>query len=118
MNLTKLTGSLINKSQKLRGDLRAGRISIEIYKCHIAGILTNYKLGNLMLKSSKDEYRNKELPDLNELPDGEIEMIKCPGMDNKLIARAECLDYSGESRFNECTCEIGIETKKLLLPEN
>jgi hypothetical protein len=40
--------------------------------------------------------------------------VNCPEQD-KLITRAECLDYSGS--HPDCQgCEIGPETKQLLLP--
>lgn len=48
----------------------------------------------------------------------EVEMVPCIGMDNKLIARQDCLDYSGEDKFPECLCEHGKITKDLLLPKN
>ena len=51
------------------------------------------------------------------LGDPEIDKVKCPYQD-RLITRAECLDYSGEARhLEECSgCEIGIATKGKLLP--
>ena len=50
------------------------------------------------------------------LGDPEVDKVKCP-YQNKLITRAECLDYSGEARhFEECNgCVIGIATKDKLL---
>ncbi len=51
------------------------------------------------------------------LGDPEIDKIKCPAQE-KLIIRAECLDYSGQ-HYEDCNdCEIGISTKnKLLTPK-
>ncbi len=50
------------------------------------------------------------------LGDPEVDKVKCPEKD-ALILRAECLDYSGH-HYEECKgCEIGIATKKKLLPE-
>lgn len=45
----------------------------------------------------------------------EIEMIRCVGLNNALIARRDCLDYSGSSKFPECLCDQGKTTKNLLL---
>ena len=119
MNSVNLIGSSINEIQKLRADLRTGRISPESYKCQLAGIITIFKGVNLMLKASMSEFKNKKFPDLKALTDVEIEMLKCPAMDDKSIARSECLDYSGSQKLEECSgCKIGKETKKLLLPEN
>lgn len=45
------------------------------------------------------------------------EKVKCP-LSEKLIMRAECLDYSG-SHYDECKgCEIGRYTKSIMLPED
>lgn len=50
------------------------------------------------------------------LGDPEFDKVKCPIRDD-LITRAECLDYSG-SHFDNCKdCEIGSETKEMLLPD-
>ena len=50
------------------------------------------------------------------LNDPETEKVKCPSQ-NKVIHRADCLDYSG-SHYDECSgCEIGVTTKAMLLPE-
>ena len=46
----------------------------------------------------------------------EVEMVPCIGMNNALIARRDCLDYSGSSTYPECLCETGKATKNLLLP--
>jgi len=44
----------------------------------------------------------------------ELEMIKCPDQGDKMITRAECLDYSGG--HESCrTCEADKTTKRLLL---
>jgi len=52
------------------------------------------------------------------LGDPEVDKVKCPEHD-KLITRAECLDYSGEPKnVGFCSqCDIGKATKRLLLPE-
>jgi hypothetical protein len=47
----------------------------------------------------------------------EVEMIPCIGMNNAIIARRDCLDYSGSNTYPECLCETGRVTKNLLLPE-
>ena len=50
-----------------------------------------------------------------ELGDPEIDKVKCP-LQDELITRADCIDYSGKHSFDECLgCEIGIETKEKLL---
>lgn len=48
----------------------------------------------------------------------EVDKVKCPYHDN-LITRSECLDESGEAENMErCQgCEIGAESKRLILPE-
>jgi len=49
------------------------------------------------------------------LGDPEVDKVKCPLQDN-LITRAECLDYSG-SYGDDCRgCDIGRTTKAKLLP--
>jgi hypothetical protein len=48
------------------------------------------------------------------LGDPEMDKVKCP-INDKLISREGCLDYSG-SHFNECNgCDIGSSTKDALL---
>ena len=49
------------------------------------------------------------------LGDPEADKVKCPEQDS-LITRQDCLDYSGT--HSDCAdCEIGIATKRKLLPE-
>ena len=49
------------------------------------------------------------------LGDPEADKVKCPEQES-LITRQECLDYSGT--HPDCSdCEIGIATKRKLLPE-
>jgi hypothetical protein len=49
------------------------------------------------------------------LGDPEIDKVKCPLQDN-LITRSECLDYSGH-HYEDCSgCEIGKATKDKLIP--
>jgi len=49
------------------------------------------------------------------LGDPEIDKVKCP-IQEKIICRHDCLDYSG-SHFDDCQgCEIGRATKEKLLP--
>lgn len=48
------------------------------------------------------------------LGDPEVDKVKCP-LNDEILTRSECLDYSG-SHFDDCKeCEIGIKTKNLLL---
>ena len=50
------------------------------------------------------------------LGDPEVDKVKCPLQDH-LITRSECLDYSGHHSLDDCKgCEIGKATKDLLLP--
>lgn len=50
------------------------------------------------------------------LGDPEADKVKCPIVE-KLIARGDCLEYSG-SHYEECRgCEVGKATKEKLLPE-
>lgn len=53
------------------------------------------------------------------LGDPEIDKVKCPLQDD-LITRQECLDFSGEARnFGECSgCQIGKATKDKLIPRD
>lgn len=51
------------------------------------------------------------------LGDPEVDKVKCPDM-NKLIARGECLDYSGDHPEECAGCEVGLATKDKLLPIN
>ena len=48
------------------------------------------------------------------LGDPEVDKVKCPIKDG-LITRSDCLDYSGD-HFEDCkNCDIGSETKRVLL---
>lgn len=49
------------------------------------------------------------------LGDPELDKVKCPYHD-RLITRAECLDYSGSHHEDCMGCEIGKDTKDKLLP--
>lgn len=50
------------------------------------------------------------------LGDPEADKVKCP-VHEKLIARGECMEYSG-SHYDDCKgCEIGAATKNILLGE-
>jgi len=51
------------------------------------------------------------------LGDIEVDKVKCPIQD-KIITRQECLDYSGDiAHYEDCLkCEIGLATKRLLTP--
>lgn len=53
------------------------------------------------------------------LGDQEADKVKCPEHDH-LITRAECLEFSGESKNHDVCigCEIGKATKDLLCPLN
>ena len=53
---------------------------------------------------------------IDTLTDPEIEMVKCPAKDDKLITRSDCLDYSGGQKDEECAgCMAGVDTKRVLL---
>ncbi len=50
------------------------------------------------------------------LGDPEVDKVKCP-VQETIIYRHECLDYSG-SHHEECHgCDIGHKTKQILLPD-
>ena len=50
------------------------------------------------------------------LGDPEVDKVKCPVQD-AIITRAECFDYSG-SHYDDCKgCEIGIKTQQMLVPD-
>jgi len=49
------------------------------------------------------------------LGDPELDKVKCPAND-KIITRAECLDFSGDRKFEECEgCDVGVDNKRRLL---
>lgn len=52
------------------------------------------------------------------LGDPNIDKVKCP-VQNKIITRAECLDYSGETEHIEVcqNCEIRATTREMLLED-
>jgi predicted nucleic acid-binding protein len=99
------------------------RTKLNIYK-------ETHKRAKLILDICIAAHRPKNivntLHDLNLLSKGEtvqvnaeieLEMIQCPDMSDKLISRAECLSYSGESKNNEScsTCKNFNITRRLLL---
>jgi len=112
----------------------AGVVSDERFKNKLSAYSQTEKRAKLMLMSFALAAKFKNAPlnrvfKANLLGDGtaievdtqsvEDEKVKCPGLDFKLIARQECLDWSGENKFEDCKgCEIGLATKNLLLPPN
>jgi len=120
MDLFELGENLVNEVQDIRQDLRSGKISLEAYQQQMGGISVIEKLANMMIKARLTEERIQKplAARFRVLPNPEDEKIKCPGLDFKLIKRSECLDYSGEAKFEDCEgCESGLSTKKVLLPE-
>ncbi len=119
-----------NGLAQLRREFRSGKVSkddVEI-ECRILkeqrGILNMWikiqALNGPIGKIKKAAIRENIIGDGSafsyDTVDSENELIKCPGLDDSLIKRSECLDYSGENKFEECSgCEIGLITKKLLL---
>jgi hypothetical protein len=109
----------------------SGKISTDRVLTKINIYAQTEKRAKLMLQSFAlaAKFRNKPLNrafKANLIGDGtaidtttddpENEQVKCPGLDYKLIKRFECLDWSGERKFNECEgCETGLITKSLLL---
>lgn len=76
---------------------------------------------------SKNKRAKKDLQNMNlietttavdmMLGDPEVDKVKCP-LTGRLITRCDCLDYSGD-HYDECKgCEIGGETKEMLLENN
>jgi len=120
MDLFKLSESLITEIQTLRHSLSAGKISIDNYAAQVGGIAQIEKQQNFILKAAIAQERYKvKIPgmkNLKALSNVEDEQVKCPGMKDEGITRSDCIDYSGDEKFIECIgCEIGTETKNLLL---
>lgn len=71
-------------------------------------------------RSVRTAYETHNLIGRNEsidTGDKEIEMIKCPDMNNTNITRSDCLSYSGETEhIDSCkTCESFIVNRHILL---
>ncbi len=120
----------IKEIRQLKNDLKAGKISHDSAIADLAFYSQTEKRAKLLLQAHALGAKFGR-PVLNrivksnligngvaiEAGDAEIEMIKCPDMDNKIISRAKCLDYSGENNETCQSCENFGITRKLLLPE-
>ena len=128
-------GLLEQEIKEIRQMLRqfdADKINTEHFITKMAGYNQIEKRVRLMLQAHLTAAKHHDIPlkrifRSNLIGDGqaididtidvENELIKCPGLNFELIKRHECLDYSGENKFAECKgCDIGLITKKLLLP--
>ena len=121
MNFLEINLRMIDEAMKLREDLKVGKVSFDNYMAHMGGMATVGKMFDRHLRFLNTEKKLKiSLRDVG--PDlvgynPETEIIECPGA-QKQIERDHCLDWSGEAKFLECDgCEVGKQTKKLLLGE-
>jgi len=121
MNFIEINLNMIDEARILRGDVRSGKISFDQYMAQMGGMSQIGKMLDRHIKFLNAErilkvsLRNVE-PDL--IPyDPEKEAVACPG-NQKSIERQQCIDWSGSSKFDECAgCEVGKQTKTLLLVE-
>ena len=117
-NFYELSTSLINEIQEMRQGLKSGKLSMENYAAQLAGISQIEKQQNILIKVRVIQERFKkpfsEVGDLKLIDDPENQFVDCPGA-AVAIKRSECLDYSGDNKFDECICEAGKETQNLLL---
>jgi len=119
MDLIKMSVQWIEYIEKIMRDRKAGKISSDTYMQELHGISQIEKFANVMIKTriTEEKFKKPIVADYKALANPEEEKVECPGC-QKQIKRADCLDYSGSNEFDECTgCEIGIQTKNLLLPE-
>ena len=111
---------MIQEAITLGENVRSGKVSAETYMMRMAGMIQTGKMMDRHINFLKTEKALKislsnvgpELVGYNP----EIERVKCPAI-KKPIERRECLDFSGEKKFEECICEVGAQTRTLLLPE-
>ena len=130
-------GLLEEEIKEIRQMIRqydAGVIEDEKFKNKLNAYSQTEKRAKLMLMSFALAAKFKNAPlnrafKANLLGDGtaievdtqsvEDEKVKCPGTDFELIARHQCLDWSGKNKFEDCEgCETGLTTKKVLLSRN
>jgi len=126
-----LSDSMVNEFEKAYRKFRKGKMEPSEFSLHISAAKTTHKMigqqiqeANLAIQNRKAYRILKQKNIVDETTaiqvegDKENDKVKCP-VQGKLITRAECLDYSGESEhMEECSgCEIGIENKKLLIDE-
>lgn len=120
----------IKEIHKLRKLFNDGKMDIEKFMANMRAFDQTHKLYStkinayaVAIKASRGIKRLMERETLighGSIPvieDGafEVEIIKCPDQNDKLITRAECLDYSG-GHPTCLTCEHDKITKGLLLP--
>lgn len=122
MNFLEINLRMIDEAMRLREDLKLGKTSFENYMAQMGGMTAIGKMFDRHLRFLNTEKTLKiSLTDVG--PDlvgysPETEMVECPGSQRQ-IERDQCLDWSGEAKFLECDgCEIGKQTKNLLLGEN
>ena len=121
MNFCEVATMLQNELIKMRTDLRAGKISAEKASMDLTIIAGIDKLQNTILKTKIMERKLKVQLRQSLLPpiDVEVDRIICHDRDGKIITRADCLSFSGDSaNMESCrSCENFKYTRELLLPE-
>ena len=110
----------------------AGKVESEYVNNRLGVYAQTEKRARLLLQAYaisaryKDNSHVRKLININLISDNEAieieddglenEKIKCPGKNFALIARHECLDFSGEPAFEACNnCQVGLITKKMIL---
>ena len=117
--------------RRLRGRMEQGGMKLDDFKAEMALLVLQQKLVDTTVKVAILSGQNKKamtnIFGLGLVSSGEVisishntndtETIKCPDID-KLITRAECLDYSGEEENSkDCqSCKNFNVTRKLLIP--
>jgi hypothetical protein len=104
-----------------------GNCNLEEMACAQREFEGQIKLANIVIQAYAVASKNKRaligMARMNlmddytaiDLGEQETDKVKCP-LTEKLIIRADCLDYSG-SHYEECKgCDIGVDTKNILLP--
>jgi len=111
---------MIKEAIEYRRQVKSGEISVDSYMIQMGGMVS---IGKMMDRHvnfiTKEKILKISLANVSPELVGynpEVEKVKCPAL-KKPIERRECLDFSGENKFEECVCEIGVQTKNLLLPE-
>jgi len=117
MNLIEMSSKWVKYIEQLMRDRRSGKISQETFDNELKSIDQIGGFAQIMIKTRivEEKYKKPIMLDYNELPNVEIELIECLGIE-VYITRRKCLDFSGQEKFEECPgCKIGLQTKKLLL---
>jgi hypothetical protein len=96
---------------------REAEIQIKIGNMVIQAFAVNHKYNKTLRGLERMNFMDENTAIDLGLGDPETDKVKCP-IQEKLVIRAECLEYSGK-HYEDCKgCEIGRATKDKLLPEN